>query len=246
MSVFSGPADWWTDGTNIGRTHIATKGIVQSGLVLNLDAGVSTSYSGSGTTWTDLSGNGNNGTLTNGPTYSGTNGGSLVFDGVDDYVNAGNLGSFYSQGTISYWMNSSAVQNYRNPFSTKYLGFNEGIRFEQTNSGQFYAVIGNSSNQYTINDYTLDAVITVNTWYNVVLVWNTSTNNIVGYLNGIQKFNSTNTYWATTLPSISIGSGFDSGRYFTGKFSNTSIYNRALSQAEIQQNFNALRGRFGI
>jgi hypothetical protein len=86
MSVFAGPADWWTDGTDAGRTHIATKGIVQSGLVLNLDAGVSSSYPGSGTTWTDLSGNGNNGTLVNGPTFSSDNGGNIVFDGVDDHI----------------------------------------------------------------------------------------------------------------------------------------------------------------
>jgi hypothetical protein len=89
MGVFAGIERNWASQTNAGRTHIATKGIVQSGLVLNLDAGVSSSYPGSGTTWTDLSGNGNTGTLTNGPTYNSANGGSLVFDGVDDYVNVG-------------------------------------------------------------------------------------------------------------------------------------------------------------
>ena len=92
-----------------------------NGLVLCLDAANPKSYPGSGTTWTDLSGNGNNGTLVNGVGYSSDNLGSLVFDGANDYVNAGNLGSFYSQGTISYWMNSSAVENFRNPLSTHYL-----------------------------------------------------------------------------------------------------------------------------
>lgn len=86
MSVHAGPADWWTDGTNAGRTHIATKGIVQSGLVLNLDAGVSSSYSGSGTTCTDLSGNGNHCTLYNGVTYDSTNKGRLIFNGSTQYV----------------------------------------------------------------------------------------------------------------------------------------------------------------
>jgi len=219
---------------------------VRDGLVLHLDAANRKSYPGTGTAWNDVSGAGNNGTLVNGVAYSTDNKGTMTFDGVNDYANAGNLGSFFTQGTISYWMNSSAVQNYRNPFSTKHLGLNEGIRFEQANSGQFYVVIGNTSNQYTINDYTLDAFITANTWYNVVLVWNTSTNNVVGYLNSIQKFNSTNTYWATTLPSISIGSGFDSGRFFAGKISNTLIYNRVLTATEVKQNFEALRGRYGI
>jgi len=61
--------------------------IVTSGLVLALDAGNTKSYPGSGTVWTDLSGNGNTGTLTNGPTFNSSNGGSIVFDGVDDFVN---------------------------------------------------------------------------------------------------------------------------------------------------------------
>ena len=220
--------------------------LVRDGLVLHLDAANKKSYPGTGTAWTDMSGNSNNGTLVNGVAYNAANNGSMVFDGVNDYANAGNLGSFFTQGTISYWMNSSAVENYRNPFSTKYLGLNEGIRFEQMSSGAFYVVIGNTSNQYTVHYYTLDGFITANTWYNVVLGWNTSTNNVAGYLNGIQKFNSTNTYWAPTLPSISIGSGFDSGRYFAGKISNTLIYNRTLTSAENQKNFNTLRGRYGI
>jgi len=60
--------------------------IVTDGLVLALDAGNTKSYPGSGTTWTDLSGNGNTGTLTNGPTFDSANGGSIVFDGTNDYV----------------------------------------------------------------------------------------------------------------------------------------------------------------
>ena len=64
--------------------------VVEDGLVLALDAGNTKSYPGSGTTWTDLSGNGNNGTLTNGPTYSSSNGGSIVFDGVNDFVDISN------------------------------------------------------------------------------------------------------------------------------------------------------------
>lgn len=204
-----------------------------------------------GSTLIDLSGLGNTGTLTNGPTYSSANAGSIAFDGTNDYVNAGNLGSFYSQGTISYWMNSSAVENYRNPLSTHYLGYNVGIRFEQYSSpspyGGFNVLVGNDAGTYVLYDYSPSAILTANIWYNVVLVWNTSTNNVVGYLNGTQKFNSTtHTYWATTLPSISIGSGFDASRYFKGKIANTQIYNRALTADEISQNFNATRGRFGI
>ena len=63
--------------------------IVTDGLVFCVDAGDKMSYPGAGTTWTDLSKNRNNGTLTNGPTFDSANGGSIVFDGTDDYVNFG-------------------------------------------------------------------------------------------------------------------------------------------------------------
>mgnify|MGYP000212112688 CR=1 FL=1 len=136
-----------------------------SGLVLHLDAGNTSSYPGTGTTWTDLSGNGYNGTFTNGPIFSAANGGCIVFDGVNDYVAGGNLGSFYSQGTISYWMYSTAVENYRNPFSTNYNGVNVGIRFEQYTSaspyGGFSVIIGNDAGTYTGFSYSPSAILTV-------------------------------------------------------------------------------------
>jgi len=224
--------------------------IVKNGLVLALDAADKNSYRGSGTTWNNLSGNSNNGTLTNGPTFSNSNRGAIVFDGTDDYVAAGNLGSFYTQGTISYWMYSTAVENYRNPFSTKYLGGNVGIRFEQYTTvspyGGFNVVIGNDAGTYGFYDYSPTSVLSANIWYNVVLAWNTSTNKVFGYLNGVSKFDTTHTYWATTLPSISIGSGFDSGRYFKGNIASTLIYNRALTATEVLQNYNATKTRFGL
>jgi len=224
--------------------------LVQNGLVLALDAADKNSYRGTGTSWFDLSGNNYTGTLTNGPTFSGTNGGVIVFDGVDDYVAGGNLGSFYSQGTISYWMYSTAVENYRNPFSTNYNGSNVGIRFEQYTTaspyGGFSVVIGNDAGTYTGFSYSPSAILTVNSWYNVVLVWNTVTNIATGYLNGDLKFNSSHTYWATTLPAIAIGNGFSSARYFKGNVSSVEIYNRALTATEVLQNYNVTKTRFGI
>ena len=220
-----------------------SSGIVTNGLVLWLDAGISPSYSGSGTTWTDLSGNNNNGILTNGPTFNSDNGGSMVFDGVNDYVNAGNLGTFYLQGTISYWMNSSVVENYRNTFSTNYLGNNNVIRFEQS-TGALKVVIGNAMASVVIYNYQ-SANFNSNTWYHIVLTWNTTSNNVTGYLNTTQKFSSAHTIWPTSLPSISIGSGFDNSRYFTGKIACLSIYNNSLSAQEVTQIFNVQKTRFG-
>ena len=90
--------------------YLQSLGIVTDGMVLNLDAGTPLSYPGSGTTWTDLSGNGRNGTLTNGPTYNSANGGSIVFDGSNDYISFNNvttssLGLTSSSGaTLSCWL----------------------------------------------------------------------------------------------------------------------------------------------
>lgn len=86
MSIHSGPAVWWTKNTDAGRYHVSTKGINQSGLILNLDAGVTSSYPGTGTTWYDLSGNGYNATLYNGVIYDPADGGRFLFDGTNDYV----------------------------------------------------------------------------------------------------------------------------------------------------------------
>ena len=78
--------------------------IIVDGLILHLDAGNSSSYSGSGTTWTDLSGEGNNGTLVNGTSYTSDDGGSLVFDGTNDYVNLGAVQINTAAGTIGMWI----------------------------------------------------------------------------------------------------------------------------------------------
>jgi hypothetical protein len=87
--------------------------IVTSGLVLCLDAANRKSYSGTGTTWSDLSGNNYNGTLTNGPTFNGANGGSIVFDSTDDFVNVGNIGTITSF-TVLVWCYPTSVINFRN------------------------------------------------------------------------------------------------------------------------------------
>ena len=224
---------------------------IENGLRLSLDAADKNSYKGSGTTWFDVSGYGYNGTLTNGPTFSNANGGSIVFDGVNDYVNCGNLGSFPTQGTLSYWMLSTAVENYRNPISTNYLAFNACIRFEQytTSSpyGGFSAVIGNDAGAYNGFSYSPSTVLTANVWYNIVLTWNTITNQVSGYMNSVNMFsNSSNTYWPSTIPAMTLGSGFDSGRYFKGNISSFQFYNKRLTDAEVLQNYNAVRSRFGL
>jgi hypothetical protein len=243
MGVYAGPADWWTDGTDDGRTHIATKGVVQSGLVLNLDAGVSSSYPGSGTTWTDLSGSGNNGTLENGVGFDGGNGGSLSLDGVNDYVDCGNASNFsITLGTVCSWFKKphgpglykGLVDKGRDGYGAWSLNVDEwlnSVTFKVRISGTNRAIIASSyygNNIWTYTCGTYDGT-------NLSIYQN-------GILSNSAQYSGT---IGTNSVSVRVGSAND-GLYFSGNIAQASIYNRALTAAEIQQNFNATRGRFGI
>ncbi|MDD4082175.1 MAG: LamG domain-containing protein [Sphaerochaetaceae bacterium] len=157
-----------------------------------------------------------------------------LFGGINGHVKCGNLGSFPSQGTISFWMNPSVVENYRNPLTTKYTGINSGIRFEEATNGSFNVIVGNDSGSYTpgISTY-LSSGLTANNWYHVIIVWNKTTSNIKGYLNAALKFSSSNSYWPTTIPSLTIGNGFNSDRYWKGRLDEVAIWNRALTESEV-------------
>ena len=191
---------------------------------------------GSGTTAYDASGYGNNGTINGASHTTDTPSGqgyALSFDGVDDYVDCGNLGSFFDYGTIEFWMNTFRLRNWDNPFTTKFQGLNAGIRFELNESGMFSVYIGDDAADYTFHMY-LNSGLTINTWWHVVLVWDSVNNNVKGYLNSVKKFDNSHTKWATTLPQIAIGNGFSSSRYFNGLIDDVRIYEKALEIAQIE------------
>ena len=171
--------------------------------------------------------------------------GYFEFDGQDDYISAGNLGSFYTQGTINFWINSTAVVNYKNPFHTHYLGTNAGIRFEQYTGGNFVAVIGDDNSNYNGFQY-MNGTMVTNTWYHIGLVWNTSANLAVGYLNGSQVFSVSHDKWATTMPTVTIGNGFSGARYYQGRFGELQMYSSGLSSTQILQNYNATKSKYGL
>jgi hypothetical protein len=265
VGVFSGPADFWTDGTDDGRIHIATKGVVQDGLVLNLDAGASTSYPGSGTSWTDLSGNGNNGTLTNGPTYSSDDGGALVFDGVDDYITLGtqiNSDIQLTDVTISFWayidstaddevfvsMNDLSVSQPlviwydSSVYSLNNIGAGD-VGGGTTNAIVVMVTDSSSETRFGTSDNALSAT----TWHNISVVLDVTNNSFYTYIDGVEeaKWVSNNTSGGikSTTNVFRIGGG---SPYLDGRISNLLVYNKALTAAEVEQNYNALRSRYGI
>jgi hypothetical protein len=213
-----------------------------------LDAANSVSYPGSGTAWRDLSGNSQNGTLTNGPTFNSGNGGSIVFDGSDDFVlGASNLGiSGNAEFSICYWARwdgatfssnwPSAVGN--NSTGTTNLGLS-------TTWSQGRIALDFWNNRFRANN-----ALAVQTWYYVCFTKTPgpieSTSKL--YANGVELQGALE--GGNTTPNITnspfVVGRLDSSRCFNGKVSQVTIYNRALSQEEIQRNFNVTRSRYGL
>ena len=220
--------------------------IVTSGLVLNLDAANTKSYPRSGTVWRDLSGNNNSGNLVNGPTYNSQNGGSIVFDGVDDFVSGSIINStlLTTNGTtVEAWVKhnalSNTVQRYVSTFPT---GTEQAvIRFDGPvgpNTLRFYIVTTtgykflNSSNQIFINN-----------WYHVVGTWNGTTQSLYKNGNLLVAANQTGTLVTGSVIDYYVSLLSES---LNGFMPVARIYNRALTPTEVQQNYNAQKSRFNL
>ena len=218
--------------------------IVTNGLVLALDAGNAKSYPGSGTTWTDLSGRGNNGTLVNGPTYDSSNGGSIVFDGSNDFVSIPNttLGNGNLPWTVSAWVKTTTLATT--------LG--AGSVISNQSGGPVYSMMGVNSGKivywtYQNNDWAqkLGVGTTVNDggWH--LLTWVNYNNYTMDmYVDGVFDSNVANSTSGNQNPVDRIGGSWNG--YFPGSINALSIYNRALTALEVKQIFVALKGRFGL
>jgi hypothetical protein len=242
VGAYAGPTQSWgySNLSNNARFFASTKLVVQSGLVMNLDAGVSSSYPGTGTAWTDLSGNGNTGTLTNGPTYSSANGGSLSFDGSNDIVNTTYVSA--NTYTFSAWFKTNVVSNgYRNIISIPTPNYSLVLLNDNSPNLGFWTNDGLGGQSLST------PTISTNTWYNVVFVreGNSITGGYKAYLNGVLYGNANTGTWSTTA-NLSVGGRTDATQFLNGNISQVSIYNRALTATEITQNYNALKSRFGI
>ena len=221
--------------------------IVRNGLVMNLDAGNASSYPGSGTTWTDVSRNGKNGTLTLGPTYSSANGGSIGFDGVNDYVDCGAIN--FTSGTsitIEVWVKPNSSQNvYADIIDYNHGAIVDGgfvIQQDGASLNQYYFAYWNGSS------YDITSTITLNSNSFNHLVFVKSGTSTIGYLNSVNTIQYTGSSNINCSGNILYLGRFvaGTGREFNGSISNTKIYDRALTATEIKQNFNALATRYNL
>ncbi len=222
--------------------------IIEDGLVLSLDAADKNSYPGSGTIWRDLSGN-NNGTLTNGPTFNSTNGGSIVFDGVNDYI-TGSVGTLNAPFTYEFFGKFTNVSqsNYEYFGNIGSTGTNTMISISKLGTqdpntayhGFMYVYPGFADAVKTNIDlrttnYLHLVVVTLTSAPYIKIYKNTLEGSMVDNLSGV--INTNGNYkigvWQTTW-------------WLNGNIASHRIYNRALTSSEIQQNYNAQKSRFNL
>jgi hypothetical protein len=228
------------------KRYFPEENIVANGLILNIDPAKYSSYTGSGTTIYDLSGFGNTGTLTNGPTYSGLNGGSIFFDGTNDSVNITRSSALTSATsiTVQFWVyllqgantcirNSDVAwlfefgTNANNAPASTYPQF-----FLNTSNGQAF-IYGNSA-------------IGTSVWKNCAATY--SAGSIKMYIDGALFATSTAASGSGNIIYSSgyLNLGYIDGETFNGNISQVLVYNRVLSATEISQNYNATKSRYNI
>jgi hypothetical protein len=225
--------------------------IVTSGLVLALDAADKNSYPGTGTTWTDLSGNANVGTLINSPTFSNSNGGCIVFDGIDDYVTIPYSSTWVTtSATYEIWIKKASA-GVSGEFLSRgisdgsdqprfYIYANNDVYFDWSNNGTDIYVQGptptfNSTGWNQIVGVAVPGV-QLKVYINATLMSVTASG-----AGGI----TSNPLYITSQPLI-IGGVTWIPRYFNGNISIVKLYNRELSATEVLQNYNAQKTRFGL
>jgi hypothetical protein len=211
-------------------------------LFFYLDASNRSSYSGSGTTWTDLSSGAQNTVLTNGPSYSSANGGTITFDGIDDYVSLPSAYPGSNDISIEAWVNVNSFNRFKvianmDNWSTGYIHF-------QFSGNALQFALNGESDQYSTYPFL------TSTWYHVVAVYDKSAKSISFYVNG----SLTNTEQYSNPPRIAnqafkIGAWDDNSnldRFFDGSINLVRIYGSVLSASQISNNFNNTKQKFGL
>ena len=240
MGVYYGVDPSWIYNTRAGGLHR----LVTDGLVLLLDAGNTSSYRGSGTTWTDLSGNGNNGTLINTPTYSSANGGHLLFDGTNERLD---LASDLDLSTNTGFTMCLFLQQ-----TTPQTGTGWNYFFNRLDPFIEIGTFGTAGTTFSFKDFSIPIEINsgnvTTSWSYIAFGTNPSTRTPF-----IHRFNSsgyalTTSATAFTNTTLSFSKMFAGagGANYAAKVATIQAYNRRLTATEVTQNYNVLKGRFGL
>lgn len=231
--------------------------IVTDGLVLCLDAANPKSYPGSGTTWFDLSKDGNHGTLINGVDFTSNNQGAMEFDGVDDFIRIEHTeklsNEIFSQtlfSTLETWVNMSEFRNWtcmiNHAFGGSYSNTTGPGLWSNTGGYQFVVGTGVSGNP-SGGSQVLSFSANTNEWYHITGTINGTDMRM--YVNGELHQSATtsiNPVQSHTSPIVIGRRSVTTTPVMIGNIGLVKAYNRPLTPEEIQQNFNATRGRYGI
>jgi hypothetical protein len=232
---------WIGTQSNLMATNFEYENIVTDGLLLNLDAGFVGSYPTTGSTWYNLIRNDFNGTLTNGPTFNSANSGSLVFDGVDDFVQC--VGSpTLTAATFVTWIKRNGDQDQYDGILFSRGTDTTGMNFQSSNQLGYHW-----NNTAATYNWASGLTIPNLTWCMIaVTVTRTEARAYLFQINGLTSsaLNKTG-HDSSILDDIKIAQDDAGSRFFKGNIAISQLYNRALSLTELVQNFNALKGRFG-
>ena len=212
--------------------------IITDGLVLCLDAANTKSYPGSGTVWSDLSRGGNNGTLTNGPTFNSANGGSIVFDGVNDTAilpNRSDLSAGTGNFTYSSWIY---------PLS---YGFYAPLFVTSITNGM---LIGKNGNNFVLRAFNVTDLLqfstlpSLNVWTNITITRIGTSTTL--YYNSIPQTTATVSHNFIQASTYIASDGLPTA-WYNGRISSTCFYKGVgLTTSQVLQNYNATKSRFGL
>jgi len=217
--------------------HQAKRGIVQNGLVLNLDPAVKQSYGGTGTNWSDLS-VGNNATLVNGPTFSKDNGGVLEFDGTNDRADLSLPYDFTAYSMFFFIKRRSPQSGWRFAIDTLSPGGHLFTFHSTSSSANNIAAISPGGTT------TIDTGLPIGQWNYYGATWDGST--VTGYKDGASVSTVSNSTGFNLTNRIGIAARYGGGYNNNVIFGSIIAYNRALTATEVLQNYNATRHRFGV
>jgi len=253
----------WKEGSEIHakvssawKQSGSTASLITTNLVLHLDASNSSSYSGSGTTWSDLSGDGNDLTLTNGPTFTSDNGGAIVFDGTNDYAASPLNQSFFQFGTGDYtlgiWVKFDSVSNFEGFLSCGPGNTSGAWQFGHSGTKFRYRLGTGGTNI----DCTATQTRNLDQWYYIVVVNDRSENECKLYVDGsIDKTSGTNSTWGSSnvgvFTATDVKNCFNVGRnrnqnlFLDGAVAQVHVYKgKALTASEVLTNYNATKANY--
>jgi len=227
---------------------------ITDGLVLALDAGNTKSYPGTSTIWNDVSGNGNSGTLINGPTFDTGSNGSIVFDGVNDYVSMNNKNPPSINSTFSNGLSIGFTLKLNNPFPSTTDGRAILTRNSQGAGSNAYnlSIKSNRRLRFWINTTSnmplSTTILNSGQIYIGMVVLDRTTGQTIFYLQGILDSSTTYSPTLSTASHNTFNVGYwgSSGWEFPGNIYNIYFYNRALTAQEVLQNYNATKSRFNL